>query len=293
MFKSRGGAPAVSPRFPPHSPDPTAPSPVDGGQAAPLPVGAPRGPAAAAGLGAGASGVGHGSRRGAPVGGTPGVLQGGGTVGNAAAPATEAELAPRSGPMGAAIGDWGGPAPGSRSAPRSPEKDGRAAAGLLQFHKNIHKYISVSLTGSEAAQAPIKHSHCSARRSRLGSRRRKCIKGGCGSSGSSPQNLCFLRRQARGCCWLPEGCAEHGAESREQPGAGGTAEMPKGRRGRELALSPASSFSSSSSSVRAGSTGGERRPPSPARGVPASAPARRGHVSTRGGSTLTPPPRPR
>lgn len=192
--------------------------------------------------------------------------------------------------MGAAIGDWGGPAPGSRSAPRSPEKDGRAAAGLLQFHKNIHKYISVSLTGSEAAQAPIKHSHCSARRSRLGSRRRKCIKGGCGSSGSSPQNLCFLRRQARGCCWLPEGCAERGAESREQPGAGGTAEMPKGRRGRELAPSPASSFSSSSSSVRAGSTGGERRPPSPARGVPASAPARRGHVSTRGGSTLTPPP---
>lgn len=28
---------------------------------------------------------------------------------------------------------------------------------LLQFHRNIHKYISISLTESKAAQAPIKH----------------------------------------------------------------------------------------------------------------------------------------
>lgn len=40
-------------------------------------MGAPRGPAATAGLGARAPGVGHGSRRGAPVGGTLGVLVGG------------------------------------------------------------------------------------------------------------------------------------------------------------------------------------------------------------------------
>lgn len=259
-------------------------------------MGAPRGPAAAAGLGARAPGVGHGSRRGAPVGGTLGVLGGSGTVGNATArcPGNRSRTRPQERAHGCCNrGLGGGPALGSRSAPRSPEKDGTVAAGLLQFHKNIHKYISVSLTGSKAAQAPIKHSHCSARRSRLGSRRRKCIKGGCGSSGSSPQNLCLLRRQARGCCWLPEGCAERGAKSREQPGAGGTAEVPKGRRGRELALSPASSFSSSSSSARAGSTGGECWLPSPARGVPASPPARRGHISTHGGSTLTPPPRPR
>lgn len=177
------------------------------------------------------------------------------------------------------IRSWG---PTLRSAP--PRKTAPLSV-LLQFHKNIHKYISVSVTGSEAAQAPTKHSHCSARRSRLGSRRRKRIKGGAGGaagSGSSSQNLRFLRRQALGCCWLPKRCAERGAESSEQP-----VEMPKGRRGRELAPSPAAS-SPSSSSARAGSTGGERRP-SPARGVPSSAPARRGHVSTHGGSTLTPP----
>lgn len=117
--RRRGGGPALSPlpippltpQHPPRLQD-RSPSPAHGGQAAPLPAGAPRGPAAAAGLGAGAPGAGHGGGREAPVGGTLGVLGGGAEPLVTPLPVALA-IEARIRPMGAALGPWGWGAGGS------------------------------------------------------------------------------------------------------------------------------------------------------------------------------------
>lgn len=93
-----------------------------------------------------------------------------------------------------------------------------------------------------------------------------------------PQNLRFLRRQPLVCCWLPKRRATCGSKSttqsvasEETPGFAG--ETSKGRCRRELGLSAAGSL------APVESAGGDCWSPSPARGVPASAPATRVHVS--------------
>lgn len=139
-----------------------------------------------------------------------------------------------------------------------PRESQQSSAVVLQFHKNIHKYISISVTESKAAQAPIKHTVASP----PSTPRTGCIKhikgaretkaageagvqcqedprwgtGSCWGSlqHGQPQNLCLLRRQPLVRCWLPTGRATRGSESttpsmasKETPGFAG--ETWKGR----------------------------------------------------------------
>lgn len=139
-----------------------------------------------------------------------------------------------------------------------PRESQQSSAVVLQFHKNIHKYISISVTESKAAQAPIKHTVASPpstpRTGRIkhikGARETKaageagvqCQEDPCWGTGScwgslqhgQPQNLCLLRRQPLVRCWLPTGRATRGSESttpsmasKETPGFAG--ETWKGR----------------------------------------------------------------
>lgn len=118
-----------------------------------------------------------------------------------------------------------------------PRESQHSSAVVLQFHKNIHKYISISVRESKAAQAPIKHTVTSPP-SGPSTGSIKHIKGaqetkaageagvqcqedprwGTGSCRGSlqhcrPQNLCLLRRQPLGHCWLPAWRAMLGSKS--------------------------------------------------------------------------------
>lgn len=92
-----------------------------------------------------------------------------------------------------------------------PRERRHSSSVLLQFHKNIHKYISISLTESKAAQAPIKHTVTSPPGAPC-TGRRKHIKGGGGlertrlqvkQGYSAAQTLARVQGADGGTCWTP------------------------------------------------------------------------------------------
>jgi len=100
-----------------------------------------------------------------------------------------------------------------------PRERQHSSAVLLQFHKNIHKYISISLTESKAAQAPIKHTVT--------------------SPPGAPCAGCIKHTKGG---WENKAAREAGVRRRADPRPG---ELPGGRAAppaSELVLSPSAAF---------------------------------------------------